>query len=37
MAKKKGFFENLINIFDKKLEKKSKERKCGKDGGCCGK
>jgi len=30
MEKKKGFFEKLLEKFDKKLEKKSKE-KCG----CC--
>jgi len=29
--KKKGFFVNLFDELDKKLEKKSKEKKCG----CC--
>jgi hypothetical protein len=29
--KKKGFFDKLVDSIDKKLEKKSKEKKCG----CC--
>ena len=30
MAKKKGFFNKLIEKLDKKLEKKAKKKKC-----CC--